>query len=310
MDQPRAQPLTQPAADRLFVPILAVIAGSVAMGVSPILVRLADVGPLASAFWRVGLALPFLWAWMRWDTGSATGAVDLSPHGRAVAPTVLAGLLFAGDLIFWHLAIMNTTVANATFFATMAPLVTALAAAAFLRERMARSTLAGFVLCVAGAALIVGSSMQVDPDRLAGDGLGIVTAMFFGLYMVVVKYARRHMPTSALMFWSTLVTAAILAVVAALAEPRLFPASAFGLAILLGLAIVSHVGGQGLLAYALGHLPATFSSLVVFLEAVAAAVLGYLVLGEQITLLQLLGGVAIIGGIVIARPRRIHSTTR
>ena len=307
-DHPQAQPLSPSAADRVLLPVLAVVAGAVAMGVSPIFVRLADVGPYASAFWRVALALPLLWAWMRWDTGSATGAVDLAPGDRALTPILVAGALFAGDLFFWHLAIMKTTVANATFFATMAPLVTAIGAAIILRERIARTTVAGLVLCVAGAVLILGSSLRVDPGRLAGDGLGIVTAVFFGLYMVAVKHARSRLPTSALMFWSTLVTAFILLAVSAAAEPRLLPASLYGLAVLLGLAIVSHVGGQGLLAYALGHLPATFSSLVVFLEAVAAAAFGYMVLGEAITTFQLVGGVAIVGGIYVARPRNRRST--
>ena len=308
LDRPQAQSLSPPAADQVLLPVLAVIAGAVAMGISPIFVRLADVGPFASAFWRVALALPLLWVWMRWDTGSATGDVTLTPGDRTLAPIVIAGALFAGDLVFWHLAIMKTTVANATFFATMAPLVTALGAAIILRERMARTTMAGFVLCVAGATLILGSSLRIDPDRLVGDGLGIVTAMFFGLYMVAVKLARRRVPTSALMFWSTLVTALILLAVAAAAEPRLLPASAGGLVILLSLAIVSHIGGQGLLAYALGHLPATFSSLVIFLEAVAAAALGYIVLGEHITLFQVLGGIAIVGGIYVARPRYRRGT--
>lgn len=277
------------------------------MGISPIFVRLADVGPFASAFWRVALALPLLWAWMRWDTGSATGALTLAPGGGALVPILVAGSLFAGDLFFWHLAIIKTTVANATFFATMAPLVTAVAAVLILRERMPRTTLAGLVLCLAGAALILGSSLRVDPDRLEGDGLAIVTALFFGLYMVAVKHARRWIPTSALMFWSTLVTALILFVVAIIAEPRLLPASVGGLIILLCLAIVSHVGGQGLLAYALGHLPATFSSLVIFLEAVAAAGFGYLILGEKITLFQVFGGVSILAGIYVARPRNRRS---
>jgi drug/metabolite transporter (DMT)-like permease len=308
LDRPQAQSLSPPAADQVLLPVFAVIAGAVAMGISPIFVRLADVGPFASAFWRVALALPLLWAWMRWDTGSATGDVTLTPGGRALAPIVIAGALFAGDLVFWHLAIMKTTVANATFFATMAPLVTALAAAVILRERMARTTMAGFALCAAGATLILGSSLRIDHDRLVGDGLGIVTAMFFGLYMVAVKLARRRVPTSALMFWSTLVTALILLAVAAVAEPRLLPASAGGLVILLSLAIVSHIGGQGLLAYALGHLPATFSSLVIFLEAVAAAALGYMVLGEHITLFQVLGGIAIVSGIYVARPRNRRPT--
>jgi drug/metabolite transporter (DMT)-like permease len=72
---------------------------------------------------------------------------------------------------------------------------------------------------------------------------------------------------------------------------------------LLALALVSQVGGQGLLAFALGSLPATFSSLVIFLEAVAAAALGWIALGETLTPIQALGGLLIVVGIFIARPR-------
>lgn len=310
LDRTQAPTPAASTANSLLVPFLALVAGAIAMGISPIFVRLADVGPFSSAFWRVALALPFLWTWMRWDTGSLIGMPRRDRSGRSVVLVALTGLLFAGDLFFWHLAIMNTTVANATFFATMAPLVTVTAAALLLGERLVRATLAGLGLCLLGAAFILGSSVRVDPDRLVGDGLGIVTAMFFGVYMIAVKVARRHLPTSTLMFWSTLVTAMLLLAVAAWAEPRLLPASPRGLLTLLALAIVSHIGGQGLLAFALGHIPATFSSLVVFLEALAAAVFGLLILGEHVSLLQLLGGVAILGGIYIARPRSgPHGTT-
>ena len=61
----------------------------------------------------------------------------------------------------------------------------------------------------------------------------------------------------------------------------LWPPTLAGVAALLAMALVSHAGGQGLLAFALGHLPAAFSALVIFLEAVAAACFGWLILGER-----------------------------
>ena len=94
-------------------PFAALVVGALAMGISPIFVRLADVGPFASAFWRVTLALPLLWAWLR-----LAEARRRRPTGGSAAPTLLAGLAFAGDLFFWHLSIVTTSVANATFFAT------------------------------------------------------------------------------------------------------------------------------------------------------------------------------------------------
>ena len=95
----------------------------------------------------------------------------------------------------------------------------------------------------------------------------------------------------------------ILFVIALALEPRLLPQSMNGALVLLALALVSQVGGQGLLAVALGTLPATFSSLVIFLEAVAAAALAWVVLGEALGVLQMLGGLLILAGIYMARPR-------
>jgi drug/metabolite transporter (DMT)-like permease len=102
---------------------------------------------------------------------------------------------------------------------------------------------------------------------------------------------------------SSTITAAALLVVAVALEPTLWPASLGGIGALAGLAFISHAGGQGMLAYALGHLSAAFSSLVIFLEAVAAAVIAWAVLGESIGPEQAVGGLLILGGIFVARPR-------
>jgi drug/metabolite transporter (DMT)-like permease len=279
----------------------ALCVASVAMGFSPIFVRLAaaDVGPFASAFWRVTLALPVLYAWMRYEEAKAPRGT-----GRSFSrPTVLAGLAFAGDLFFWHLSILNTTVANATFFATTAPIFVVLFVWLVLRRRVSQGTLVGLALCLVGGASLIGQSFQVNPARIVGDVFGIATAAFFGLYFLAVDRAREANAAARVTFELTCVTAAILFVVALLFDSRVMPRTPEGVGALVAMAWISHAGGQGLLAVALGRLPAVFSSLVIFLEAVAAAALGWVVLGEQLTLLQLLGGAVILLGIWVARPQ-------
>jgi drug/metabolite transporter (DMT)-like permease len=305
------------------------VLGAVAMGASPVFVRLADVGPYASAFWRTFLALPLLFVWAtaervveRRRPAAAMGGRDArpphadarsrpvsqAPGGRDGRPpfdrlVLLTGLLFAGDLFFWHLAILGTTVANATFLATTAPIWVALGAFMIAAERIGVHTLAGLALCLLGGVALLGQSYGFAPERLAGDLAGVVTAVFFGGYVLAVRAARRRHRAGALIFSSTCVTAACLFVIAVVLEPRMLPQSASGWAALVALAVVSQVGGQGLVALALGALPATFSSLVIFLEAIAAAAFGWLILSEELGPLQLLGGVLILVGIWLARPR-------
>jgi drug/metabolite transporter (DMT)-like permease len=297
-----AFPETSARLDAGFAPALAaLVAGAVALGFSAIFVRLAaaeGIGPFASAFWRVALSLPVLYAWMRIEE-----AGERRPHlvfGRAA---LLAGLAFAGDLFFWHLAIMNTTVANATFFATTAPVFVVLVTWLVLRRRVAPTTIAGLLLCLLGGAALVGASLRLDPAHVRGDLQGVATAFFFGLYFLFVAQARRGAGAARVTFEASVVTSLVLLPVALALEGSLIPATAKGWLWLAGLAWLSHAAGQGLLSVALGRLPATFSSLVIFLEAVATAAFGWIILGERVTAVQAGGGALILLGIYVARPR-------
>ena len=287
-----------------MVPFAALVAGAIAMGASPIFVRLADVGPFASAFWRMALALPFLWAWLAWERRRADDRYPVMTPARDWRILTLIGLLFAGDLFFWHLAILNTSVANATLLATTTPIIVTVGAWLVLKERISPRILAGVALGMAGATLLVGVNARFSPDKVWGDLSGIVTACFFGSYFLAVSQARKRLSAAQVMFYPALVTTLVLLAVAALLEDRLLPQTGSGLATLVALALVSQLGGQGLAAYALGHLPAIFSSLVLFFEAIAAALLAWLLFAEAVSVWQLGGGVLLLAGIYAARPTR------
>jgi drug/metabolite transporter (DMT)-like permease len=121
--------------------------------------------------------------------------------------------------------------------------------------------------------------------------------------------ARRTFGSGRTLFLSSLITALVLLLFALALEDQIWPLTAYGVAALIALALISHAGGQGLLSFALGYLPAAFSALVIFAEAVAAAILGWIILGEAIGVTQLVGALAIFAGIAIARPQRTQSGT-
>lgn len=287
-------------AERQGAAFIGLVLGATAMGISPVFVRLAEIGPFASAFWRVALALPLLWAWMRLEAGE-TRLADLLPSDRLV---LLAGSLFAGDLFFWHLAILNTTVANATFLAAIAPLAVLVGAWLMLGETITARMVYGMLLSIAGAALLLGSSYRYAPENLTGDIFGLITACFFAAYFLAVRPVRKRLGTGQVIFQSSVVTAALLLVVALVSGEGFIPESRSGIMALVALALISHAGGQGLLAFALGHLPAGYSSLVIFLEGVAAAFFGWLLLDEGLGGLQWAGCALIVLSIFLSRPRR------
>jgi drug/metabolite transporter (DMT)-like permease len=294
-------PRLAPTLDAAPIAFLALVGGAMAMGISPVFVRFAEVGPFTSAFWRVGLALPALWLWSYLEGRHTEPA---RPTGTDRFAVLLAGLFFAGDLSFWHLAIMNTSIANATFLATLAPVWVVLGSGLFLGESVATKVFFGLALCLVGAAALIGDTWSINPAQLDGDLYGFATSLFFGLYFLAVRRARRAYGAGRILFLSTVVSAIVMLVEAAMIEDMFWPPTLYGVAALLAMALVSHAGGQGLLAYALGHLPAAFSSLVIFLEAVFAACFAWLIVGEPVGVIQMIGAVAIFAGISVARPRR------
>jgi len=282
----------------LAAPFAALVIGAVAMGLSPIFVRLAGVGPFTSAFWRVALALPVLYGWMRISERGCG-----KPSRRFPRATLWAGAAFSADLFFWHLAITQTTVASATLFATTAPIWVVLFGWFIFRKGVSAGTMLGLGLCILGGGALLAESLHAGVGTALGDLYGLATGVFFGLYFLAVQAARTTHSAARITFEATLITAALLLLAAFGLEHQMLPRTFHGLAALIALAWVSHAGGQGLLTIALGHLPATFSSLVIFLEAIAAACFAWALLGEPITLIQAGGGVMILAGIYVARPR-------
>jgi drug/metabolite transporter (DMT)-like permease len=275
--------------------------GATAIAFSPIFVRLSAVGPLATAFWRVALAAPALTLWLAAEN-RRLGAAARRPRGLADwAWLSLAGFCYAGDLAFWHWSIKLTSVANSTLLANFAPIFVTPAAYLLFGERFRPAFLVGLALSLLGAGLLMGQSLTLSAAHILGDGLGIITAAFYAGYMLVLSRLRAVFSTATIMAWSATITAILLLPVAWVSGENLFAATAAGWLVLGGLALVSHAGGQSLIAYAFAHLPASFSSVALLLQPALAAVLAWVLLGEPLGALQAAGGVVVLAGIVIAR---------
>jgi len=276
--------------------VAALLAGAVAIAVSPLFVKVSETGPVATGFWRVALALPLLWAWsMIGNRGHH--AASFSADRRLM---IAAGLLFAGDLAVWHWSIVLTSVANATLLANLAPIFVTLAVWLLYKRRPGGLFMAGLAVALAGTAALLAGNLQAPGKALAGDGLGVVTAMFYAGYQLAVTRLRSRASTASIMAWSGLVTAAVLLPIALLTGEQILPATAAGWMTLFGLALISQAAGQSLIAYAMAHLPATFSSVGLLLQPLMAALFAWILLGEALGWIAIAGGVAVLVGIVIA----------
>ncbi|MDB5923530.1 MAG: hypothetical protein JWN13_2466 [Betaproteobacteria bacterium] len=294
--------MSRPAAARSnSIAIAALLGGAAAIGTSALFVKVSETGPVSTAFWRVFLALPILYAWTRIDQHRSTDPVT---RGN-LRLMLLAGFFFAGDLAVWHWSIVLTSVANATLLANCAPIFVTLAAWLMFRRRPRALFIAGLALAMLGMALLLRGDFTHGERALLGDALGIITAMFYAAYQLTVTRARQHTSTSSIMAVSGTITALILLPLALASGERFVPLTAHGWLLLVGLALIAQAAGQSLIAYAMAHLSATFSSVGLLLQPVIAAALAWMLLGEVLTPLSIAGAMLVLLGIRIA-----HSADR
>jgi len=276
--------------------MLALVGGAIAIGLAPILVRWSEVGPNATAFWRLLLAVPALWLLAR-----AAGARVLPRRDGGVL--AFAGLCFALDLCFWHASIALTTVANATLLANLTPVIVVLWCWLARRQRPTGSFAAGALLALAGAAGLSLAGQSLEGSDLLGDVYGVLTACAYAGYLLAVERARGSTAGLTVMLASTTVAALITGGVALATGEVFWPGSGRGWLVLAGLALLVHVVGQGGIVWAVGQLPAALSSVVILIQPVVAAVLGWWWLGERLGPLAILSGGLVLAGVLLARRR-------
>ncbi|WP_064709941.1 DMT family transporter [Rhizobium bangladeshense] len=280
--------------------LAALVIGGAAIGGSPIFVRLSEAGPMATAFWRVALALIpiFIVSLMKKDAGPKPR--NLSDYGLLTLP----GLMLALDLAAWHLSLTMTSVANATLLANLAPVFVTLIAVLFFKARTGSVFLLGLVLALAGVVILKGGPAGLGNGDLRGDGAAMIAAFFYACYILAIGRLRSRFDTIRIMLWSTASAAVCIFPIAFFFEDQMLPASLYGWSILFGLAFVSHAGGQVAITYALAYLPPAFSSLTLLLQPVVAAILAWALLDEAIGTMQALGAAVVLAGIMVARTSR------
>ncbi len=284
----------------------ALAAAVVAVAWSAIFVRWADIPGSASAFYRVLIAACVLLPWRAAHTPS--GARRRAPGRRAWLMAVAAGVFFALDLAFFNTAIMRGSAATTSLLGSNAPVFVGLGSWLVFRRRPHGSFWAGLVASMTGIAMMIwagasaSSAAPGDPSvrhDLLADLMAIAAAFCFAGYLLAVADARDRMDTLTLNTIAMAVsTICLLPICLAIGAPLWnYPTSTW--IALLWLGIVSQVGAYLLIAYALGHLPATIVSVGLLAQAPLTALLASLLLRERLAPLQLAGGALVLAGIYI-----------
>ena len=271
--------------------LLALVGGNVALAIGPWMVRSADVGPSASAFWRMALAVPFLFLIAR-----QTGQRLTLPRRGLYWAMALSGIFFALDLAAWHIGLLQTKLANATLFGNMASVFFPIWGYFVARSLPSRIEGFAFALAIAGTALLLGRSAELSSQTLIGDLYCLAAGIFYTVFLITILKAREEMNSWVLLAWSTLATAPPLWLIAWGLDEQILP-TAWTPVILL--AIISQLIGQGLMVYVLGKVSNLLFGLSLLIGPVVSALIGWLVYDETLTLVDAIGAVLIATGLVL-----------
>ena len=275
----------------------ALLIGSSALAVGPWLVRLAGVGPVAAGFWRLSLALPFLFVIAR------VAGQPVHWPGRVLGIVIaFAAFFFAADLAAWHVGIHMTKLGNATMFGNVASF--AFAAWGLWLARSWPSPIQGGSLFLAalGAALLMSSSAELSIQNLHGDMLALLAGLLYAGYLIAVERAREKLAPLPLLFLSSAMGAAMLLPFSIALGETVIPADWTFIVVL---AISSQVIGQGLLVYAIGALPPIVVGLTLLTQPAISAFVGWVAYGETLSPLDWIGAAAIAAALVLIRlPQR------
>ena len=284
------------------IAILALFIGAVTIAFAPILVRLSEVGPSATGLHRFLLAIPLYWAIAATLPRPAVAEGSERPGTvRDFVLIAMAGVYLAADVAVWHYSIQMTTVANSTLLANVAPVFVVLGGWLLFRTRVTGTYLIGLAAAMTGVFILSRASLSLSQDHFIGDLLGILTAVFYAAYQMSVERLRKRFSTVTIMKYAIPVSALVMLPVALASGEDLLPVTLAGWGFLIALAAGPQVFGQGLIAWALAHLPVAFASVSLLVQPVTAALVAWALFGEHIGLQQGIGAVIVLGGIMLAR---------
>ena len=286
------------AQKRLLPAYLALITGIICISWSAIFVRWTDIPGPASAFYRMLIPALVMLPTFLFDRGATR------LNARMLWIVALGGLFFALDLALYNTSILKTSAANATLLGNNTPIVVGLLSWLVFGKRPQVAFWLGLFLAIGGTLLILWADLGRHLQFGLGDLMALGAAACFAVYLLATERVRTS--TSTLAFLRLAMIASTIALFLINQVLRISLRVPHGRTVwaILGLGLISQLGGYLALTYALGHLPATITSVSLLTQGPLTAVMAAVLLGEPLTVPQIIGGALVLSGVGLAHRQR------
>ena len=282
-----------------LLPYVVLAFGVLATGMSGIFVKWADAPGTVNGFYRMLIAISLF-------------AIPVRMQAKRAAPfsrrhlwlAALGGIFFALDLAFWNNAVLITSAANATLFGNTSVIWVSIGAMVLFKEKLRPAFWGGLLLAMVGVLVILGQDFIIHPSLGYGDLMSILAGFFYSIFFLAAERARDKL--SAFIAWwvSSLASAIVLLAISLALQLPMFGYPMHTYLSILGLAIITQVGGYLSVNYALGHLPSSVVSPTLLGQPVVTAIVGIPLLGQGISAVQIVGGMLVLGGILIVHKNK------
>ncbi|HEV8595667.1 MAG TPA: DMT family transporter [Thermoplasmata archaeon] len=259
-------------------PQAAILLAIVCVSFASVFIRWSDSPALTIALYRMGFATILLTPFLATPKGAQWRTLTVRDCGLLA----VVGLALAAHFATWILSLEFVDVATSVVLVTSHPLLVALVSHFVFHERVNRRTAIGVSIGFGGVVLIAIAQWGRGPNPLLGSLLAFLGALGAGAYILAGRRLRQRMDlvpyaVNVYAFATLFLVAFSLVASSPILVTRNF---AREMAIFLGMALVSQIGGHTMYNYALKHVNATIVSTSLLGEPIGASVLAFLLLGE------------------------------
>lgn len=278
-------------------PMIMIAIGVIGISLSAIFVKYSDAPSVVTAayrlLWTVGLMTPVVF-------GKAQVRAELKQtNGKTIALCAVSGIFLALHFTSWFESLKQTSVASSTAIVCTEVIWVALGFVVFLKGRIGKTALISIAITVFGSLLIALSDYSAGGDHLSGDGLALAAAIFSAVYTLIGREVRKGMSTISYTYIVYFFCALVLCISTVAAG---IPFHGYGMSsVVVGLflAVFSTLLGHSIFSWCLKFLSPSFVSASKLCEPVVAAIFAVFLFAELPALLQIIGGLITIGGVLL-----------